>query len=344
MERYNMTIINESGDGVITHNHVHQKECSYKEFWNCKPKDFDGTKGVLTMMQWFEKTESIFEICECLERSIVKLAAFTFTERALTWWVSHVKSLGLTVENSMGWENMKELMREEYCPRGEIQKLEEELWNLSMDGFEIVTYTNRFSELVALCLEMVTPESKKIERYIWGLSPLMIGDVLSSNPITFDSAKCLAHRLVDHEAGQNMITPISESLKGNACKRKSGNDEKRESTQKAKIYVATTPVIPKTAKNYAGTLLKCDRCTFHHTRACREMHCKNCNRKGHTVRFCRAPAQPISQVPSTGFSHAFYGCGKTGHMKRDFLITRNSGADGRILMITSTGETTPDPR
>ena len=74
------------------------------------------------------------------------------------------------------------------------------------------------------------------------------------------------------------------------------------------------------------------------------MHCKNCNRKGHTARFYRAPAQPISQVSGAEFSQACYGCGETGHMKKDYPITRNSGADGKILMITAAGETTPDPR
>ena len=34
----------------------------------------------------------------------------------------------------MGWENIKELMMEEYCPRGKIQKWEKEMWNLTMVG------------------------------------------------------------------------------------------------------------------------------------------------------------------------------------------------------------------
>ena len=59
-----------------------------------------------------------------------------------------------------------------------------------MVGSDIVTYKDRFSELAALCLEMITSESKKIKRYIWGLTALTQGNVLSSNPATFDSAKC----------------------------------------------------------------------------------------------------------------------------------------------------------
>ena len=83
------------------------------------------------------------------------------------------------------------LMRE-YCPRGEIQKLENELWTLGMLGTDIATYTNRFCDLTILCPDMIAPESKKIERYIWGLSPQIQSSVLASKPDTFESAKELA--------------------------------------------------------------------------------------------------------------------------------------------------------
>ncbi|CAH1421687.1 unnamed protein product [Lactuca virosa] len=98
----------------------------------------------------------------------------------------------------MGWETLRDLMIEEYCPRGDIQKLEEELWSLTMKGSDVVSYTARFCELVALCPNMDHTEGKKIERYIWGLMPPYQGNVLASHPTTFDSAKRLAQRLIDH--------------------------------------------------------------------------------------------------------------------------------------------------
>ena len=127
----------------------------------------------------------------------MKFTAYTFETKALTWWNSHVKSLSLIVANAMGWETLKDLMIEEYCPRGEIQKLEEELWSLTMKGSNVVAYTARFCELVALCPNMVHTEGKKIERYIWGLVPPYQGNVFASQPTTFDSAKRLAQRLID---------------------------------------------------------------------------------------------------------------------------------------------------
>ncbi|XP_023751081.1 uncharacterized protein LOC111899460 [Lactuca sativa] len=115
-----------------------------------KPKYFDGNGGVIALTRWFEKIESIFQICACSEANKVKFAACTFTDRALTWWNGQVKTLTLTVANSMGWERLKELMMAEYSPRGEVQKLEHELWNLKMKGSNIATYTDRFYEVATV--------------------------------------------------------------------------------------------------------------------------------------------------------------------------------------------------
>ena len=101
-------------------NQERRKEGSYKDFMNAKPSSFDGTGGVISLSRWFEKIESIFEICACAESDKVKFAACTFSDKALTWWNGRVKSLTLPVANAMGWEAMKELLIAEYCPRGEM--------------------------------------------------------------------------------------------------------------------------------------------------------------------------------------------------------------------------------
>ena len=84
---------------------------------SCKPKSFSGSGEAITLMQGFVKTESIFEICACPEGSKLKFVACTFSNMTLTWWNHHVKSLTLTVANSMSWENLKAMMIEEYRPR-----------------------------------------------------------------------------------------------------------------------------------------------------------------------------------------------------------------------------------
>ncbi|GKG21795.1 hypothetical protein Tco_0384390, partial [Tanacetum coccineum] len=47
----------------------------------------------------------------------------------------------------MAWDDFKVLIREEFCPSNEIQKLETELWNHAMVRAGHVAYTDRFYEL-----------------------------------------------------------------------------------------------------------------------------------------------------------------------------------------------------
>nr|GEW17963.1 hypothetical protein [Tanacetum cinerariifolium] len=42
-------------------------ECTFARFIKCNPTTFHGTKGVVGLVRWFEKTESVFRISECAE-------------------------------------------------------------------------------------------------------------------------------------------------------------------------------------------------------------------------------------------------------------------------------------
>lgn len=118
------------------------------------------------MTRWIEKAESVFQISFCPDDYKVRFAACTFTNAALTWWNNHVNTIGIDAANYMKWEELKRMLVEEYCPREEIQKLEQELWNLKMKGSEINAYTARFNDLAVICPTIVTLEYQKIERYI----------------------------------------------------------------------------------------------------------------------------------------------------------------------------------
>ncbi|GJR09698.1 putative reverse transcriptase domain-containing protein [Tanacetum coccineum] len=121
--------------------------CSYKTFTNSKPHTFNGTEGVVGLKRWFEKMEQVFEICKCAEDDKVKFAVCTFEGRALTWWNGNVQTLGLANANQIPWSNVKAMMTTEYCPATEIQRMEQELWTLTLKGDDIEAYNNRFHEL-----------------------------------------------------------------------------------------------------------------------------------------------------------------------------------------------------
>ncbi|GJX89491.1 putative reverse transcriptase domain-containing protein [Tanacetum coccineum] len=69
---------------------------------------------------------------------------------ALTWWNSHVKTTTHEAAHAMPWRTLKKMMTDKYCPRGEIKKLEFEMWNLKVKGNDVVAYSQRFQELALM--------------------------------------------------------------------------------------------------------------------------------------------------------------------------------------------------
>ncbi|GJZ28908.1 putative reverse transcriptase domain-containing protein [Tanacetum coccineum] len=173
---------------------------------------FHGNEGAVELCRWFEKTESIFSISECAERNKVKFVAATLQGRALTWWNSQVATLGLEVANAKSWNDMKIMMREEFCPSEKIQRMEVELWNLRVKDSNISAYTQRFNELVLLCPEMVPSEKKKVEAYLRGLPENIKGETTSSKPVVLNEAVRMAHTLMEQKL-QPKAERITESNK-----------------------------------------------------------------------------------------------------------------------------------
>ncbi|CAH1451841.1 unnamed protein product [Lactuca virosa] len=336
------------------------KACTYKDFSNARPRTFNGTGGVIALKRWIEKVELVFEICECPEGSKVKFTTCTFIDQALSWWNGHIEAMTLPVANSMSLEELKEMLIAEYCPRGEVQKLEQELCNLTVQNSDIDVYISRFNELVLLYPGMITSEGNKVERFIWGLTPPIQGNVIASKPETYDSAKRLAKKLYDHDDKKSTKATEGESKQEGGNKKNWDNKRKgRQNSGPSKkpktiaVHSATTPAAPAPpapastttapAKSYAGSNPKCDKCNYHHFGACKDFQCTNCNRKGHTVRYCKMPPQQNKQPNdnNAGASRACYGCGETGHFKHNCPKNDNQNA-GRVLSMGQ-GEAVQDP-
>ncbi|GJW86943.1 putative reverse transcriptase domain-containing protein [Tanacetum coccineum] len=77
-------------------------------------------------------------------------------------------TLSQEVVVSMSWNDFKFMMIEDFFPSHEMQKLETEYWNHAMVGASHAAYTDRFHELARLVPYLVTPKSRKIQRYISG--------------------------------------------------------------------------------------------------------------------------------------------------------------------------------
>nr|GEX42381.1 putative reverse transcriptase domain-containing protein [Tanacetum cinerariifolium] len=70
------------------------RECAYPDFLKCKPLNFKGTEGVVELTQWFDKMETVFRISNCFVENQIKFSTCTLLGSALTWWNSHVMTVG----------------------------------------------------------------------------------------------------------------------------------------------------------------------------------------------------------------------------------------------------------
>ncbi|GJS14822.1 putative reverse transcriptase domain-containing protein [Tanacetum coccineum] len=171
--------------------------CLHKTFLNGKPHSFKGIEDVVGLRRWIEKVEQVFETGKCAEEDKVMFAASTFEGRALTWWNGNVHTLRLVNANHIPWTEFKTMITTEYCPAIEIQKIEQELWTLTLKGDDIEAYNNRFHERALMCPKLVPTKRKKIEKYVRGFPERIKGNITSSKPATLHDAINMARELVE---------------------------------------------------------------------------------------------------------------------------------------------------
>ncbi|GKB53655.1 reverse transcriptase domain-containing protein [Tanacetum coccineum] len=98
------------------------RKCTYNDFLKCQPLNFKGIEGVVGLTQWFEKMESDFHKSNCTVGNQVKFATCTLLGNALTWWNSHIKTVGHNAAYGMPWKTLRKMMTDKYCPRAENKR------------------------------------------------------------------------------------------------------------------------------------------------------------------------------------------------------------------------------
>ncbi|GJW40136.1 putative reverse transcriptase domain-containing protein [Tanacetum coccineum] len=91
------------------------------------------------------------------------------------------------------------MMTDKYCPRGEIKKLEIELWNLKVKGTDMESYNQHFQELALMCGRIFPKESDEVEKYVGGLPDKIQGSVMESKPEKMQDANEFATELMDQK-------------------------------------------------------------------------------------------------------------------------------------------------
>nr|GEU84522.1 hypothetical protein [Tanacetum cinerariifolium] len=244
------------------------RECSYTDFLKCQPMSFQGTEGVVGL-----------------------------TRCALIWWNFHMRAVGQDVAYAMPCAALKMMITSKYCPRGEIQKLESEFWNLKVKGLDLLNYNHRFQELALMCERMFPKKAKNVERYIGGLPDMIHGSVKASKPQSMQEAIKFATEMMD----KKMLTYAERDK-----------------------------------KPHGGIKPLCPKCNYHYDGPCTQK-CINCSKTGHWARDCKSRpasnnnnnnnnqrAQGANAMGITCFE-----CGVQGHYKSECPKLENGNQGNR---------------
>ncbi|GKA33849.1 reverse transcriptase domain-containing protein, partial [Tanacetum coccineum] len=217
--------------------------CSYKEFLACNPKEYDGKGGVVVLTRWIEKMESVHDMSGCSIDQKVKYTAGSFVGKALTWWNSQIRTLSREVAISMSWNDFKFMMIQEFCPSHEMQKLESELWNHAMVGAGHAAYIDRFHELARLVPHFVTPQSRMIERYVYGLALQIREMVAATEPKTIQKAVQISGALTDEAVRNGSIKKVEKrGNMGESSKDKNGRDDNKRTRTGNAFTTTVNPI------------------------------------------------------------------------------------------------------
>ncbi|GJS14095.1 reverse transcriptase domain-containing protein, partial [Tanacetum coccineum] len=264
------------------------RECTYQDFMKCQPLNFKGMEGVVGLIRWFEKMETVFHI--------------TIVQR-------NTKS------------KLMKLMAEVYCPRNEIQKMESELWNLTVKNNDLAAYTQRFQELTMMCTKMVPEEEDRDEKFIGGLPDNIQGNVIAAEPTRLQDAVRIANNLMNQKLKGYIVKNAENKRRLEINQRDNRRQQppfKRHNVGGQNVARAFT-ADNNERKPYNGLLPLYNKCKLHHEGPC-TVRCGKCNKVGHLTRDCKVTnsttytqrGQVVNQRVLTCFE-----CGRQGQFRSD---------------------------
>ncbi|GKA95020.1 hypothetical protein Tco_0817058 [Tanacetum coccineum] len=285
-----------SGNGDVSHDSrtgerrqvPTTRECTYSDFLKCQSLDFKGTKGVISLTQWFEKMEFVFHISNCIVACQIKFATCTLLSSALTWWNSYVKTIGHDAAYGMVlYVGVLLVVMHGFCERGSMEP------DLNLK--------QAMKSTVLGCIE----DAFMLE----GCGVLADNVVLSQK--TMQDEIEIANDLMDQK-----IRTFAERQAENKRKLDNNNQAKQQPPNKQSVAIAYTAGSSE-KKVYAGTLPLCNKCKFHNNGQC-TVKCANCKRVGHLTRDCRSLAATNNQRTLT-----CYECGNQWHYMSDCPELKN---------------------
>ncbi|KAJ0431726.1 putative nucleotidyltransferase, Ribonuclease H [Helianthus annuus] len=300
------------------------KGCTYKYFVSCKPREFTGEKGAVDCITWLDEMDTIVDISGCAERDVVKFVSQSFKGEALAWWRALVQASGKSALYKMTWGEFITLIKENYCPQHEVEKIEADFVSLVMTNLDCQAYLTSFNTMSRLVPYLVTPEPRRIARFIGGLEPAIKASVKASRPTTFRSVTDLslsltldAVRLRAQRSKEAEKRKREDDTSRKSGKKHRGNGEGKKGSEARKEGQADgRPYCKVCKKPHSGKCRfasgsqsqqktpSCGLCKSkeHKTVECKKIKdatCFNCNEKGHIKSNCPKYAKKAEETKKT---------------------------------------------
>ncbi|GJR01525.1 putative reverse transcriptase domain-containing protein [Tanacetum coccineum] len=214
--------------------------------------------------------EKVFHISNCPEKYQVKYATCTLLNSALTWWNSHKRTIGTNVAFAMTWRELMKLMAKVYCPRTRIQKIESELWNLTVKNNDLDAYTKIFQELTMICTKMVPEEEDRVGKFIGGLPDNNQGNIIAAEPTRLQDVVRITNNLMDQKLKGYAMKNAENKRKFDNSQRDNRGQQPPNKRQNvggqnvARAYTAGN----NERRVYNGLLPLCNKCKYHHEGPC----------------------------------------------------------------------------
>nr|GEZ14190.1 hypothetical protein [Tanacetum cinerariifolium] len=179
------------------------------------------------------------------------------------------------------------------------------------DGKGGAIVLTRWIEKMELVPHLVTPESRKIERYVYGLTSQICGMVAATEPKTIQKVLQISGALTDEAIRNGSIKKVEK--KGNVgepSKDKSGVDDNKR-TMTGNVFASTVNPV---GRENTGVWPKCTTCNSYHAPGGPYRTCFNYNYLGDLAKDCRGVPRNVNPVNARNPTvRACYECGSTDH-------------------------------
>ncbi|XP_035840338.1 uncharacterized protein LOC110914148 [Helianthus annuus] len=172
--------------------------------------------------------DTVVDISGCAEQDIVKFVSQSFKGEALAWWRSLIQATGKIPLYNLSWDHIVTLIKENFCPQHEVEKIETDFLTLVMKNLDCQAYVTSFNTMSRLVPYLVTPEPKRIARFIGGLAPEIKGNVKASRPTTYRSVVDLSLSLTLNAVRNKSAKASEEGKRKREDESSDRSDKKRK--------------------------------------------------------------------------------------------------------------------